>query len=90
MLPHASQFFAMPETEDRDPVERVRATAAEIGARLKALAPELWIVLCGHFRLTPPQRTALLGLDTQALVKMGVHPLVALLADMQVERQRKS
>jgi 2,3-dihydroxyphenylpropionate 1,2-dioxygenase len=44
----------------------------------------------GRFRLTPVQRTALLGLDTQALVKMGVHPLVAFLATMQVERQRKS
>jgi len=44
----------------------------------------------GHFRLTPPQRTALLGLDTQAPVKMGVHPLVAFLANMQVERQPKS
>jgi hypothetical protein len=32
----------------------------------------------------------LLGLDTQALAKMGVHPLVAFLANMQVERQRKS
>jgi 2,3-dihydroxyphenylpropionate 1,2-dioxygenase len=44
MLPHAPQFFTMPETEDRDMVERVRATAAEIGARLKALAPDLWII----------------------------------------------
>ena len=44
----------------------------------------------GRFRLTPPQRTALLRLDTKALVKMGVHPLVAFLANMQVERQRKS
>jgi 2,3-dihydroxyphenylpropionate 1,2-dioxygenase len=44
----------------------------------------------GGFRLTPPQRTALLGLDTRALVKMGVHPLVAFLANMQVQRQRKS
>ena len=44
----------------------------------------------GHFRLTPPQRTALLGLDTKALVKMGVHPLVAFLANMHVERQLKS
>ena len=44
MLPHAPQFFTMPETEDRDTVERVRATAAEIGARLKALAPELWVI----------------------------------------------
>ena len=25
MLPHAPQFFTMPETEDRDTVERVRA-----------------------------------------------------------------
>jgi 2,3-dihydroxyphenylpropionate 1,2-dioxygenase len=44
MLPHAPQFFTMPETEDRDTVERVRATAAEIGARLKTLAPDLWII----------------------------------------------
>jgi hypothetical protein len=32
----------------------------------------------------------LLRLDTKALVKMGVHPLVAFLANMQVERQRKT
>jgi 2,3-dihydroxyphenylpropionate 1,2-dioxygenase len=32
MLPHAPQFFTMPETEDRDTVERVRTAAAEIGA----------------------------------------------------------
>jgi 2,3-dihydroxyphenylpropionate 1,2-dioxygenase len=44
MLPHAPQFFTMPDTEDRDTVERVRATAAEIGARLKALTPDLWII----------------------------------------------
>ena len=44
MLPHAPQFFTMPETEDRDTVERVRAMAGEIGARLRALAPELWII----------------------------------------------
>jgi 2,3-dihydroxyphenylpropionate 1,2-dioxygenase len=43
MLPHAPQFFTMPETEDRDTVARVKAAAAEIGARLKALAPDLWI-----------------------------------------------
>ena len=43
-----------------------------------------------RFRLTLPQRAALLGLDTPALVAMGVHPLVAFLANMQVERQRKA
>ncbi len=44
MLPHAPQFFTMPETEDRGAVERVKKAAAEIGARLKALAPELWVI----------------------------------------------
>jgi 2,3-dihydroxyphenylpropionate 1,2-dioxygenase len=44
MLPHAPQFFTMPETEDRATVERVRAVAKEIGNRLKALKPDLWII----------------------------------------------
>ena len=44
MLPHAPQFFTMPETEDRDTVERVKAVAAEIGARLRTLRPDLWII----------------------------------------------
>jgi 2,3-dihydroxyphenylpropionate 1,2-dioxygenase len=44
MLPHAPQFFTMPETEDRATVERVRTVAKEIGTRLKALKPDLWII----------------------------------------------
>jgi 2,3-dihydroxyphenylpropionate 1,2-dioxygenase len=44
MLPHAPQFFTMPDTEDRGTVGRVKQAAAEIGARLKALAPDLWII----------------------------------------------
>jgi 2,3-dihydroxyphenylpropionate 1,2-dioxygenase len=44
MLPHAPQFFTMPATEDRATVERVRAVATEIGTRLKALKPDLWII----------------------------------------------
>jgi 2,3-dihydroxyphenylpropionate 1,2-dioxygenase len=44
MLPHAPQFFTLPDTEDRGTVERVRRVAAEIGERLKALAPDLWII----------------------------------------------
>jgi 2,3-dihydroxyphenylpropionate 1,2-dioxygenase len=46
-------------------------------------------VYADGFRLTPPQRSAFLELDTPALVALGVHPLVAFLANMQVERQRK-
>ena len=44
MLPHAPQFFTMPPTEDRANVERVRATAAEIGRKLRELKPDLWII----------------------------------------------
>jgi 2,3-dihydroxyphenylpropionate 1,2-dioxygenase len=44
MLPHAPQFFTLPDTEDKTNVERVRAVAAEIGARLRALKPDLWII----------------------------------------------
>ena len=40
-LPHAPQFFTMPETEDAATVERVRAVAGEIGERLRALKPDL-------------------------------------------------
>ena len=44
MLPHAPQFFTMPETEDRKTVERVRGLAADIGEKLRALKPDLWIL----------------------------------------------
>ena len=44
MLPHAPQFFTMPETEDRNTVERVKTAAAEIGTQLRALCPDLWII----------------------------------------------
>jgi 2,3-dihydroxyphenylpropionate 1,2-dioxygenase len=44
MLPHAPQFFTMPDTEDKKTVEQVRAVAAEIGEKLRALKPDLWII----------------------------------------------
>jgi len=44
MLPHAPQFFTMPETEDKGTVERVKKVAAEIGEKLRALKPDLWII----------------------------------------------
>jgi 2,3-dihydroxyphenylpropionate 1,2-dioxygenase len=44
MLPHAPQFFTMPETEDRATVERVRGLAADIGEKLRALKPDLWML----------------------------------------------
>jgi len=44
MLPHAPQFFTMPDTEDRATVERVRTVGSQIGDRLKALKPDLWLI----------------------------------------------
>jgi 2,3-dihydroxyphenylpropionate 1,2-dioxygenase len=44
MLPHAPQFFTMPDTEDKNLVAKVRQVAAGIGEKLKALKPDLWII----------------------------------------------
>jgi 2,3-dihydroxyphenylpropionate 1,2-dioxygenase len=44
MLPHAPQFFTMPDTEDSNVVAKVRQVAAGIGEKLKALRPDLWII----------------------------------------------
>jgi 2,3-dihydroxyphenylpropionate 1,2-dioxygenase len=66
MLPHAPQFFTMPETEDRATVERVAAAAAEIGARLKAMMPDLWIIFSNDhaeqfFHMAAPPFTVHVG-----------------------------
>jgi len=45
MMPHAPQFFTLPDTEDKATVERVRVKAGEIGRRLAAEAPDVWIVI---------------------------------------------
>jgi 2,3-dihydroxyphenylpropionate 1,2-dioxygenase len=45
MLPHAPQFFTMPETEDKATVEEVREVARRISDGLKALKPDLWIMI---------------------------------------------
>src|SRR5580658_1194378 len=44
MLPHAPQFFTMPDTEDKALVAKVREVAADVGKRLRALEPDLWII----------------------------------------------
>src|SRR6185295_9912128 len=38
-------FFTLPETEDKAVVARVRQLQGEIGTRLKALKPDLWVVI---------------------------------------------
>ncbi|MGH7187456.1 MAG: hypothetical protein ACREIB_14405, partial [Pseudomonadota bacterium] len=45
MLPHAPQFFTQPETEDKATIAEVQRVAAKIGDGLKALKPDVWIVI---------------------------------------------
>jgi 2,3-dihydroxyphenylpropionate 1,2-dioxygenase len=40
------------------------------------------------FRLPPDQREALVKFDMPTIVKMGAHPLVPFLAQMQIQRLR--
>jgi len=97
---YASLGFFGPPPEDRDPhYPAIKPDLVELTSALHGLAHDAHqrreyladpAAYANRFRLTPPQTAALLGLDTPALVAMGVHPLVAFLADMQVERQRKS
>jgi 2,3-dihydroxyphenylpropionate 1,2-dioxygenase len=44
MLPHAPQFFTLPDSEDKATVDAVRAVAKRIGDKLKAMTPDLWII----------------------------------------------
>src|SRR5260370_6281793 len=66
MLPHASQFFTMPDTEDKALVAHVREIAADIGKRLRALDPDLWVIFSNDhaeqfFHTTAPPFTVHVG-----------------------------
>lgn len=45
LVPHAPQFFALPETEDKATVARVEAVMGEVGRRLDALGPDIVIII---------------------------------------------
>src|SRR5579872_3398481 len=45
LVPHAPQFFSLPDTEDKATVERVRTLMGEVGRRLAALRPDVAIVI---------------------------------------------
>ena len=66
MLPHAPQFFTMPDTEDKALVAHVREVAADVGKRLRALEPDLWIIFSNDhaeqfFHTTAPPFTVHVG-----------------------------
>lgn len=43
-VPHAPQFFTLPDTEDHDQVKRVEAAMSEIGDGLRALEPDVVVI----------------------------------------------
>src|SRR5439155_1420914 len=66
MLPHAPQFFTMPDTEDKQVIQAVRDVAARIGEGLRALKPDLWIIFSNDhaeqfFHHTAPPFTVNVG-----------------------------
>ena len=44
-MAHAPQFFTLPDSEDKETIERVRRLAAENGDKLKALKPDITLVV---------------------------------------------
>jgi 2,3-dihydroxyphenylpropionate 1,2-dioxygenase len=60
LVPHAPQFFSLPETEDKATVERVRLGLGEAGRKLAALEPDFWLVIANDhanqflLHCTPP------------------------------------
>lgn len=66
MLPHAPQFFTMPDSEDKAVVQAVKDVAAKIGEQLRALEPDLWIIFSNDhaeqfFHQTAPPFTVHVG-----------------------------
>jgi 2,3-dihydroxyphenylpropionate 1,2-dioxygenase len=70
MPPRAPQLFTMPETADHGTVERVKRAAAEIGARLRVLHPDLRIIFANNhadqfFHTAAPPFTIHVGDDAK-------------------------
>ena len=60
LVPHAPQFFSLPETEDKATVARVREVMGKVGERLDALEPDIVIAIANDhanqflLHCTPP------------------------------------
>ena len=50
-MAHAPQFFTLPDSEDKDTVERVRRLAAENGEKLRALNPDVTLIVANDSAL---------------------------------------
>jgi 2,3-dihydroxyphenylpropionate 1,2-dioxygenase len=83
---HAAHYPAIkPELVELTSALHGLAHDAELRAQFMADAPSF----ADKFQLPPDQREALVKLDLPTIVKLGTHPLVPFLANMQVERLRR-
>lgn len=67
-VPHAPQFFTLPPTEDHDQVARVEATMGRIGEGLRALEPDVVVIIANdhlenHMLHTVPSFTLHCGAE---------------------------
>jgi 2,3-dihydroxyphenylpropionate 1,2-dioxygenase len=88
-------WFGDPPAERTPHYPAIKPELVELSAALHGLAHDAELrsryladaaAYADRFQLTTPQRAALLALDTDAMTAIGAHPLVAFLAQMQVER----
>ena len=82
---HAAHYPSIrPELVELTSALHGLAHDAEKRAQYVADAP----AYADQFKLPPEQREALIKLDMPTIVKMGTHPLVPFLAQMQIQRLR--
>jgi 2,3-dihydroxyphenylpropionate 1,2-dioxygenase len=82
---HAAHYPAIkPELVELTSALHELAHDAERRAQYLANAP----AFADRFQLPADQREALIKLDLPAIVKMGTHPLVPFLAQLQIQRLR--
>jgi 2,3-dihydroxyphenylpropionate 1,2-dioxygenase len=82
---HAAHYPAIkPELVELTSALHSLAHDAELRAQYLADAP----AFADKFHLPPDQREALIKLDLPSIVKMGAHPLVPFLAQLQIQRLR--
>jgi uncharacterized protein YdhG (YjbR/CyaY superfamily) len=90
MLPHAPQFFTLPDTEDPQVVQAVRKVAADIGERLRALNPDLWIIFSNDHAEQFFHHTARLSPFTSAAKHPAISPVVNFIGRFQARSASKS
>ncbi|MGC2590542.1 MAG: hypothetical protein WA425_01325, partial [Xanthobacteraceae bacterium] len=83
--PHAAHYPSIkPELVELTSALHGLAHDAELRAQFVSDAG----AFADRFQLTPEQREALIKLDLPLIVKMGAHPLVPFLAQLQIQRLR--